>query len=216
MNKKHTDQIAAAVDTYESNQDARISAPMVAALEQAWADIRTRHATCRRRADRAGRPAAIGPEAPGVDEAEIVVRTLEPPPEKLGVNWSSRLLGRVLGVSHVTVAKFWKKWDIQPWRTATFKFSTDPDPQTPSRARVAGPQPADPAARHPHLRVLAEPGRDLLRDHHPASIRRRTFASVKELDRDPPLHRRLERALRTVRLDQDRRRDPRTRQTQEA
>jgi len=29
-----------AVDSYESTKDARISAPMVEALEQAWADIR--------------------------------------------------------------------------------------------------------------------------------------------------------------------------------
>jgi transposase len=70
---------------------------------------------------RSGRPREV-------DEAEVVVRTLEPPPERLGVtHWSSRLLGKALGVSHVTVAKLWKKWDIQPWRTETFKFSTDPE-----------------------------------------------------------------------------------------
>jgi transposase len=33
--------------------------------------------------------------------------------------------------------------------------------------RVAGAQPADHPALHPHLGVVAEPGRDLLRDHHP-------------------------------------------------
>jgi transposase len=70
---------------------------------------------------RSGRPREV-------DEAEIVVRTLEPPPERLGVtHWSSRLLGKELGISNVTVARFWKKWDIQPWRTETFKFSTDPE-----------------------------------------------------------------------------------------
>jgi transposase len=42
-------------------------------------------------------------------------------------HWSSRLLARELGVSHVTVGKFWKKWNIQPWRAETFKFSTDPE-----------------------------------------------------------------------------------------
>jgi len=42
------------------------------------------------------------------------------------------------------------------------------------------------------------------------AIRRGTFTSVKEPHRrDRNLHRRLERTLRTVRLDQDRRRDPR-------
>ena len=62
-----------------------------------------------------------------VDQAEVVIRSLEPPPPRLGVTrWSSRLLGAELGLSNVTVAKIWKRWDIQPWRTETFKFSTDP------------------------------------------------------------------------------------------
>jgi transposase len=69
---------------------------------------------------RSGRPRQL-------DEADIVVRTLEPPPERLGVtHWSSRLLARELEVSNATVARVWRKWDIQPWRTETFKFSTDP------------------------------------------------------------------------------------------
>ncbi len=63
-----------------------------------------------------------------VDVAEIVVRTLEPPPEKLGVtHWSSRLLAAELGISNVTVAKVWREYGLQPWRTQTFKFSTDPE-----------------------------------------------------------------------------------------
>lgn len=36
------------------------------------------------------------------------------------------MLGKELGVSNVTVAKVWKKWDIQPWRKQTLKFSTGP------------------------------------------------------------------------------------------
>ncbi len=71
--------------------------------------------------DKPGRPAVI-------DEAQIVIRTLEPPPDTLGVtHWSSRLLGADLGLSHVTIAKGWKKWNLQPWRVQTFKFSTDPE-----------------------------------------------------------------------------------------
>jgi hypothetical protein len=31
------------------------------------------------------------------------------------------------GVSNVAVAKVWRKWGLQPWRTETFKFSTDPE-----------------------------------------------------------------------------------------
>jgi len=65
---------------------------------------------------------------PVIDEAQIVIRTLETPPERLGVtHWSSRLLGAELGLSHVTIVKVWKKWDLQPWRLQTFKFSTDPE-----------------------------------------------------------------------------------------
>src|SRR3954468_23077772 len=62
-----------------------------------------------------------------VDDIEIVLMTLEPPPERLGVtHWSSRLLAKELGVSNVKVADVWREWGLQPWRTETFKFSTDP------------------------------------------------------------------------------------------
>jgi transposase len=62
-----------------------------------------------------------------VDEVEIVLRTLEPPPPRLGVtHWSSRLLAKELGISNFTVATVWKRWGLQPWRAETFKFSTDP------------------------------------------------------------------------------------------
>ena len=63
-----------------------------------------------------------------IDAAEIVLATLEPPPESLGVtHWSSRLLARHLGVSDFTVNTVWRKWKLQPWRVETFKFSTDPE-----------------------------------------------------------------------------------------
>ncbi len=213
-----------------------------------------------------------------VDEAAVVSATLEAPPERLGVtHWSSRLLGAELGISHVWVGKIWKRWGLQPWRSETFKFSTDPqleakirdvvglylnppdkaivlcvdeksqvqaldrtaptqpmrlgiperqthdyvrhgtttlfaaleiatghveqtclprhrhqgvpglpqaggqglpaaaaasgrgqlrDPQAPGRHGVAGAQPQGHAALHPHQRVVAEPGRGLLLDHH--------------------------------------------------
>jgi len=67
---------------------------------------------------RSGRPKTL-------DETEIVLATLESPPERLGVtHWSSRLLAAELKVSNVAVAKVWRKWGLQPWRTETFKFST--------------------------------------------------------------------------------------------
>ena len=69
---------------------------------------------------RSGRPAVH-------DEIAVVVATLAPPPAQLGVtHWSARLLGDQLGISFATVARIWRKWDLQPWRTETFKFSTDP------------------------------------------------------------------------------------------
>ena len=60
---------------------------------------------------------------------EILAATLAPPPEELGVtHWSSRLLARHLGdVSHVTVTRLWKGWGLQPWRSETYRFSTDPE-----------------------------------------------------------------------------------------
>ncbi len=65
---------------------------------------------------------------PRIDPVTIVLATLEPPPERLGVtHWSSRLLARHLGVSDFTVSTTWKKWGLQPWRSETFKFSTDPE-----------------------------------------------------------------------------------------
>ena len=72
-------------------------------------------------APRSGRPKTV-------DEAEIVARTLEPPPEKLGVtHWSTRLLAGELGVGDATVARCWRRFGLQPWRRETFKFSTDPE-----------------------------------------------------------------------------------------
>ncbi|MDQ3029781.1 MAG: IS630 family transposase [Actinomycetota bacterium] len=70
---------------------------------------------------RPGRPRTI-------DHAAIVTATLTPPPKKLGItHWSTRLLGRHLRVSDATVAKAWRDYGVQPWRTESFRFSTDPE-----------------------------------------------------------------------------------------
>lgn len=70
---------------------------------------------------RSGRPKTI-------DDAQIIATTLEPPPESLGVtHWSSRLLAGHLGISDATVARAWRAYRVQPWRSETFKFSTDPE-----------------------------------------------------------------------------------------
>src|SRR4030095_11674670 len=72
---------------------------------------------------RPGRPQTVRADR----RAEILAATLTPPPEHLGVtHWSTRLLADELGVSHNTVARVWRDHDLKPWRTETFKFSTDP------------------------------------------------------------------------------------------
>jgi len=63
---------------------------------------------------------------------EILAATLTRPPEELGItHWSSRLLADWLArrgtqVSHDSVSRLWRRFGIQPWRSETFKFSTDP------------------------------------------------------------------------------------------
>jgi transposase len=71
--------------------------------------------------ERSGRP-------PVVDEARVVAETLTPPPAGSGLtHWSSRQLAKRIGVSHNEIASIWRNWGIQPHRTESFKFSTDPE-----------------------------------------------------------------------------------------
>jgi transposase len=71
-------------------------------------------------AARSGRPRTL-------DQVTIIAETLKPPPKSLGVtHWSSRLLGDRLKVGNSTIAKAWRAYGIQPWRTGSFRFSTDP------------------------------------------------------------------------------------------
>jgi transposase len=69
------------------------------------------------------------------DDAAIVLATLEPPPERLGVKrWSSRLLASELGMSNVKVAETWRQYGLEPWRREPFTFSTEPRLEAKSRA----------------------------------------------------------------------------------
>ena len=92
---------------------------------------------CRRRYGRRGLAGLAGlPDRPRpgrpqtvrrARRAEILSITLNLPPPRLGItHWSTRLLGRELGVSHDTVARVWREYGVKPWRAETFKFSTDP------------------------------------------------------------------------------------------
>jgi len=70
---------------------------------------------------RSGRPRTV-------DRAKILAATLTPPPARLGVtHWSSRLLAAHLGTDASTVLRTWRQHRVQPWRSETFKFSTDPE-----------------------------------------------------------------------------------------
>lgn len=68
--------------------------------------------------ERSGRPRQI-------DRLEVI--TLTPPPKKYAItHWSTRLLGAHLGISDHAVATIWRDYGVQPWRSESFRFSTDP------------------------------------------------------------------------------------------
>jgi transposase len=71
---------------------------------------------------RSGRPKDITPE----QEEAIVKATLHTKP-KDATHWSTRLMAAAQGVSPATVQRIWQKHKLQPHRSESFKFSTDPD-----------------------------------------------------------------------------------------
>ena len=96
-----------------------------------------------------------------------------------------------------------------PRRRAARRAGQLPHPQARRDQRLAGQEPQGDTALHPDLRVLAQPGRGVLRDHHPTGHPARILRQRQGTrHRDQRLHRRLERPLPPVHLDQDRRRDP--------
>jgi transposase len=58
-------------------------------------------------------------------EAEIIEWTLHRKP-KGQTHWSSRTLGKALGVGSTTVLNVWHRHGLKPHRTKTFKLSNDP------------------------------------------------------------------------------------------
>src|ERR671920_751810 len=78
---------------------------------------------------RPGKPAQLPEEL----RDRVLELTLTEPPTRFGAtHWSSRLLAAALAaegtpISHVTIARIWHRFGVQPWRTETFKFSTDPE-----------------------------------------------------------------------------------------
>lgn len=69
---------------------------------------------------RRGRPRWYTPE----QGQAIVAATLQAPPDS--THWSARRLARQVGVSHMTVHRIWRAFDLKPHQTRTFKFSRDP------------------------------------------------------------------------------------------
>jgi len=70
---------------------------------------------------RSGRPKQIT----AAKERSVIAKTLTPP--KAATHWSARRLAKETAISHSSVHRLWRKHDLQPHRTTTFKFSTDPD-----------------------------------------------------------------------------------------
>ena len=58
--------------------------------------------------------------------AEIVAVTMNELPDDGSTQWSTRTLATRLGVSKDTVARVWKDHGLKPWKTDTFKVSSDP------------------------------------------------------------------------------------------
>ena len=70
---------------------------------------------------RSGRP----PELTDAKRARIVALTLQAPPKGLS-QWSMREMAARADVSATTVHRLWRAHALQPHRTQTFKFTTDP------------------------------------------------------------------------------------------
>lgn len=58
-------------------------------------------------------------------EARILKKTLQEKPEN-ATHWSTRSLGKALGLSHSLVQRVWKKNDVKPHLVKRFKLSNDP------------------------------------------------------------------------------------------
>lgn len=59
-----------------------------------------------------------------VREAKIIAKTLEKPPGR--THWSAERLAEHVQASPATILRIWRRNGLQPHRTETFKYSTDP------------------------------------------------------------------------------------------
>src|ERR671932_408836 len=77
------------------------------------------------------RPGSPSPLPEALRDRVLELTLTEPPTSFGATHWSSRLLATALAgegtpISHVTIARIWHRFGIQPWRAQTFTFSTDP------------------------------------------------------------------------------------------
>ena len=70
---------------------------------------------------RPGRPRTVSDAA----VERVIVETLEAKPRN-ATHWSSRSMAAATGLSQSTVSRIWRTFGLQPWRSQTFKLSTDP------------------------------------------------------------------------------------------
>jgi transposase len=63
---------------------------------------------------------------------DVIIRTLESKP-KGASHWSTRDMAKVTGLSHMTINRIWRAFDLQPHLVDTFKLS--PDPQLIDKVR---------------------------------------------------------------------------------
>jgi transposase len=59
-------------------------------------------------------------------EARILAKTRQKPPDG-STHWTTRKLAKVLGISHMLVARVWRRAGLQPHRFERYMLSDDPD-----------------------------------------------------------------------------------------
>lgn len=69
-------------------------------------------------------------------EAKILDWTRRPPSDG-STHWTTRKLGRALGISHMAVARAWKRANIRPHRMRRYMASDDPDFETKAADVIA-------------------------------------------------------------------------------
>ena len=62
-------------------------------------------------------------------EARILALTQKPPPDG-STHWTTRKLGRALGVNHMRIARVWSRAGLKPHRVERYVASNDPDFET--------------------------------------------------------------------------------------